>query len=130
MTQQAVMAAMVALNGKATTRQVRAYLRKHPHIYEGTDSSNIERRIQNVRMSEYCKRIGKNQGAEDVFVSLTEPTPKGVRRHRRGFRAKMNLAKVRTSCNGPLRAKAEDAKKDYEQLQEWRAAMMLSRVRI
>ena len=128
--QQAVMAAMVALNGKATTKQVKAYLRKHPHIYEGSEPSHMERSIQAIRMGKYCRLSGKNRDGEEVYVSPTEPNPKGVRRDRRGFYAKMNLAKARASCIGPLRANAGDAKKDYDQLQEWRAVMTLSSFRI
>ncbi|CAE7329600.1 unnamed protein product, partial [Symbiodinium pilosum] len=117
---KAVMKAVAALDGKATIRQVKAYMRKHPHI---ADPSSMERSIHSLRIDKYCERIGQNQDGEDVYAAPTEPNPKGVRRDKRGFHAKMNLSKAEATCLGPLRAKAEDAKKDYDRLRAWRATM-------
>ena len=121
------MKAVAALDGKATIRQVKAYMRKHPHI---ADPSSMERSIHSLRIDKYCERIGQNQDGEDVYAAPTEPNPKGVRRDKRGFHAKMNLSKAEATCLGPVRAKAEDAKKDYDRLRAWRATMTLYPFRI
>ena len=122
-TKTVVVKAIKALGGKVTKKEVSKFLRQNPSMYEGTDVSNMERAIERIRLAEYCEPQGKNQHGEEVFVLPDGPCPKGVKRQKTGFTARMNLAAVKSCCIGPLRAKAEHAKKDYEKLQKWRAAV-------
>ena len=122
-TKTVVMKAIKALGSKATQNEVRKFLRNNPSMYEDADATNLERAMRRPRLSEHCVPKGRNQRGEEVFVLPDDPCPKGVKRQKKGFTARMNITGVKSCCIGPLRTKAEAAQKDYEKLRKWRASM-------
>ncbi|CAE7792946.1 unnamed protein product [Symbiodinium sp. CCMP2592] len=115
----AMLTAMQELGGRATYRQLLEHVRRNPHVFGNADHGTIERSLKSFRAPAYFQVRGKENG-EDVF-GLAAPCPKGVRRQTRGFTARMNVGT--SCCVGPLRSTAEQASRDYHQLQEWRSEM-------
>ena len=115
----AMLTAMQELGGRATYKQLLEHVRGNPHVFGNADQSTIERSLRSFRAPAYFEVRGKENG-EEIF-GLAEPCPKGVRRQTRGFTARMNVGV--SCCVGPLRSSAEQASRDYHQLQEWRSDM-------
>ena len=120
----AVVKAVSALGGTATNKQVRAYLRKHVSCFEkGVDDGTLARSIQNIRLARYLDSQGKDLKGEDLFTVVDKPVPRGVRRHTHGYTARMDMKRIDARCVGPFRCTAEDASRDYQKMQQWRASM-------
>ncbi|CAE7729483.1 unnamed protein product [Symbiodinium sp. KB8] len=117
----AMLTAMKALGGRATYQQLLGYVRQNLHVFGETDPSTIERSLRSFRASAYFELHGK-EGGEDVF-GLAGPCPRGIRRQKRGFTARLHIRSNDCCCIGPLRSSVEEASADYRQLQEWRADM-------
>ena len=117
----ALRTAMKALGGRATCQQLLGYVRQNPHVFGNADQGAIERSLRSFRASAYFEFLGKENG-EDVF-GLADSCPRGIRRHKHGFAAMLQIRSSACSCVGPLRSSAEEASSDYRQLQEWRSEM-------
>ena len=129
---EALMQAMAALGGTATQKELQEYLRRTPRALGDADAGTVERSIRCFRASEYFELRSKDATGQNVY-GFAEPCPKGVRRHKLGFTARMHLVRIGCCCVGPLRSNVADARADYALLQEWRATMsgvkLLSKVR-
>ncbi|CAE7748108.1 unnamed protein product [Symbiodinium sp. CCMP2456] len=117
----AMLTAMKALGCRATYQQLLGYVRQNLHVFGETDPSTIERSLRSFRASAYFELRGKEDG-DDVF-GLAEPCPRGIRRQKRGFTARLHIRSNACCCIGPLRSSVEEASADYRRLQEWRADM-------
>ena len=111
--------AMLALGGTATREQLVEYVRSHPGAIEIEGAEGVERSLKSFRPYGYFQLHGKRKG-KDVFC-LAQPVVNGVRRLKHGFAGKLRCRNY--VCVGPLRAKMEDARKDYLQLKAWRSSM-------
>ena len=115
----AMLTAMKELGGRATYQQLLGYVRQNLHLFGETDPSTVERSLRSFRASAYFELRGQ-EGCEDVF-GLAKPCPRGIRRQKRGFTARLHIRSNACCCIGPLRSSVEEATADYRQLQEWRS---------
>ncbi|CAE7472483.1 unnamed protein product [Symbiodinium pilosum] len=115
------MRALTALGGKGTHKQVRDYLRNNPELFEGTTSSNRERCIEVIRLSNYCEPCGKNEDGELTWGVPSGTIPRGVRRKKKGFAGFMQTPEA--TLSGPVRSCPKAAGEDYNLLSHWRKTL-------
>ena len=124
--------AMTALGGQASLKQLLRHMRKNPDEFQDVDLQVLKGRLQRSGAPEYFQLQGKDSAGDDIFI-FAQPCPKGVRRLRRGFAARISVNDLSCKCVGPTRLSAEEAHRDFKTLQRWRAALsrtaLLQRVR-
>ena len=115
----AMVAAMEALGGKATHQQLLNYVRRNPSFQQ--DRGAMERSLKSFRASAYFEVCGRRNG--EHLYRFAGHCPRGIRRQKHGFTARMQVRSSACCCVGPLRSTVEEAGKDYQLLKKWRTSM-------
>ncbi|CAE7396243.1 unnamed protein product [Symbiodinium natans] len=104
----ALQAAMTALGGRATLRQLVRFIRRNSDKFHAIDVDKLRK----SGLSDYFQLVGRSRSGRDIF-GLAQERPRGVRLLKYGFVALMEVKRLSCKCIGPLRDSAVQAHKDF-----------------